>query len=323
MHPAFEARGGRGGFRLAAWATLLCYAAGACFGAEPPSAERPVLLGDAKVGTQQVMSPEAQRYRLSAESPTDAVLQAAIVDIDARLRAKHGITAEQTAVGVLDLRTLRLAMIRPDAIDYAASVPKIAILLAWFKLRPEVKLDAETRRELALMIRKSDNALATKYSKELGLTAIQGVLAAEGFYDAAHGGGIWIGKHYGKSDERYVDPVGKHSHAATVRQLVRFYLRLEQGDLVSAEGSRTMREIFATPEIPHIEDKFVRGLAGRGLEIRRKAGWWETWAHDTAIVSGPGRHYILVALTHHAKGEEYLVELAAAVDDVLTGMKKG
>src|SRR5688572_32580825 len=56
------------------------------------------------------------------------------------------------------------------------------------------------------------------------------------------GGGIWLGKHYGKSDERYVDPVGKHSHAATVRQLVRFYLRLEQGDLVSAEASQAMRE---------------------------------------------------------------------------------
>ena len=31
------------------------------------------------------------------------------------------------------LRTLRLALIHPDRIDYAASVPKIGILLAYFE----------------------------------------------------------------------------------------------------------------------------------------------------------------------------------------------
>lgn len=126
-----------------------------------------------------------------------------------------------------------------------------------------------------------------------------------------------MGKHYGKGTERYVDPVGGNSHGATVRQLLRFYLLLEQGKLVSPAASKTMREIFASPDIPHREDKFVQGLAGRGVEVRRKAGWWETWAHDTAIVTGPGRHYIMVALTHHPKGDEYLVAFAAAVDDEL------
>jgi beta-lactamase class A len=103
-----------------------------------------------------------------------------------------------------------------------------------------------------------------------------------------------------------------------VRQLLRFYLLLEQERLVSAAASRTMRAIFASPDIPHRDDKFVRGLAGRGLELRRKAGWWENWFHDTAVVTGPGRHYILVALTHHARGDDYLAALAARVDDLLT-----
>lgn len=53
--------------------------------------------------------------------------------------------------------------------------------------------------------------------------------------------------------------------------------------------------------------------------MRRKAGWWETWSHDTAVVTGPGRHYIVVGMTHHEKGAAYLEELAAAVDDLLTG----
>jgi len=39
--------------------------------------------------------------------------------------------------GLLDLKTLRLAMIHPDREEYAASVPKIGILLAYFQLHPE------------------------------------------------------------------------------------------------------------------------------------------------------------------------------------------
>jgi beta-lactamase class A len=113
--------------------------------------------------------------------------------------------------------------------------------------------------------------------------------------------------------------VGGHSHAATVRQLLRFYLLLEQGKLVSLTASAEMREIFASPEIAHLNDRFVKGLAGRGVNVRRKSGWWETWSHDTAVVTGPGRHYVLVAMTHHPKGATYLEELAAAADDVLMG----
>ena len=113
--------------------------------------------------------------------------------------------------------------------------------------------------------------------------------------------------------------MGGHSHAATVRQLLRFYLLMEQGQLVSPEASRTMREIFASPEIPHLQDKFVKGLAGRDVEVRRKAGWWQQWAHDTAVVTGPGRHYIIAALTHHAREDEYLQRIARAVDNMLTG----
>ncbi|MGH7971807.1 MAG: serine hydrolase, partial [Limisphaerales bacterium] len=140
---------------------------------------------------------------------------------------------------------------------------------------------------------------------------------AQGFYDEMHGGGIWMGKHYGQNDERVGDPVGDHSHAATVRQLLRFYLLLEQGRLLSADASRIMRGIFESPDIPHDEIKFVAGLQGRDVEIIRKWGSWEDWLHDTAVIRGPVRHYILVALTHHARGDDYLVDLAREVDDML------
>jgi beta-lactamase class A len=264
------------------------------------------------------------RYELNYHTPVDPALQAGLEALDDRLRARFGMTADQTAAGVLDLNTLRLALLRPDHEDYAASVPKIGILLAYFQLHPAAAthLDAPTRHELGEMIKQSSNEMAAKYSRLLGSKRIQAVLDSYQFYDAQHGGGIWVGKHYGSDDERNPDPVGGNSHAATVRQLLRYYLLLEQGRLVSPAASQTMREIFASPDIPHRDDKFVKGLAGRDVQVRRKAGWWEDWFHDTAVVTGGGRHYLIVALTHHPRGDDYLVEFARGVDDLLAGPAK-
>jgi beta-lactamase class A len=260
-------------------------------------------------------------YTLDYTTPVDHALQAKLETIDTHLRAQYGMAREQTSVGVLDLRAARLAMIHPDHMEYAASVPKVGILLAYFQLHPEAaaQLDAQTRHELGMMAKASNNEMAAKFSREMGLKQIQQVINSYHFYDTNHGGGIWVGKHYGKGGERIGDPLSDISHAATVRQLLRFYLLLEQGKLVSPAASRTMRDIFASPDIPHDDIKFIKGLAGRNLQIIRKWGSWENWLHDTADITGPDRHYILVALTNHPKGDEYLVDLAGAVDDLMSG----
>jgi beta-lactamase class A len=261
-----------------------------------------------------------QHYVLNYETPTNPQLQTALESIDSTLRERFGMSTEQTAVGVLDLRTLRLAMIHPDREEYAASVAKIGILLAYFELHPAAatNLDSLTRHELGMMAKISSNEMAAKYSQQMGLRQIQAVLNKYGFYEPSRGGGIWVGKHYGVSTERIGDPVGNNSHAATVRQLLRYFLMLEQGKLVSPEASKCMREIFESPDLPHDQIKFVKGLGDReNLHIIRKWGTWEDWLHDCAVVIGPGRHYILVALTHHPKGDEYLEELARQVDDLL------
>lgn len=260
-------------------------------------------------------------YELGFDTPVDPPLQAQIESLDASARASYGMTSEQSAVGLLDLNTSRLAMIHPDRGEYAASVPKIGILLAYFALHPAAmtNLFAETHRELGLMAKVSNNEMAAKFSRELGLREIQQVLNAYGLYDTNHGGGLWVGKHYGQGSERYGDPIGDNSHAATVRQLLRYFLWLEQGKLVSPAASKTMREIFESPDIPHDNIKFLKGLAGRDVQIIRKWGTWQDWRHDAAVVTGGGRHYILVALTRHPKGDEYLVDLARAVDDLITG----
>jgi beta-lactamase class A len=212
-------------------------------------------------------------------------------------------------------------MLNPDARTYAASVPKVGILLGYFALKPRPRSrESSTRR--APRARRDDQGFQQRDGVEVlaraGLKNIQRVLDEYHFYDKNHGGGIWVGKHYGKDQERYASPVGDNSHAATVRQLLRYYLLLEQGKLVSPAASKVMREIFESPDIAHQDNKFVKGLKGRGgIQIIRKSGTWENWLHDTAVITGGGRHYILVALTEHPKGDEYLEALAPAVDDVM------
>ncbi len=269
--------------------------------------------------SRRAFTPALPDYTLSYDAPVDTALQARLEAIDADLRGRYGIAADLTDVGVLDLNSGRLAMIHPDKAEYAASVAKIGILLAYFELHPEAAehLNKKARHELGLMAKASSDAMAAQFSRELGLLRIQQVLNDKHFYNPDRGGGIWVGKHYGKGGERYVDPVGGHSHAVTVRQALRYFLLLEQGRLVSPQASETMRGIFASPDIPHDNIKFVKGLAGRGLDIIRKWGTWEDWLHDTAVITGPGRRYILVALTHHPKGDTYLEELAKAVDDIM------
>src|SRR6478752_5395216 len=67
----------------------------------------------------------AKNFVLDYDTTVDPALQSKLESIDTTLREKFSMTPEQTAVGVLDLKTLRLAMIHPDRIEYAASIPKV------------------------------------------------------------------------------------------------------------------------------------------------------------------------------------------------------
>src|SRR5690606_38738270 len=156
-----------------------------------------------------------ESFELDYETEVDPDLQQRIEAIDTGLREQFEMTGEQTAVGVMDLRDGRVAMIHPDRIEYAASVPKIGILLAWFELHPEAatELGDKTRHELALMAKNSSNEMAARFTQEMGLERVQEVLNKYGFYDKARGGGIWVGKHYGLAEPRIGDPVADHSHA--------------------------------------------------------------------------------------------------------------
>ncbi|MFH1745637.1 MAG: N-acetylmuramoyl-L-alanine amidase-like domain-containing protein [Planctomycetota bacterium] len=264
---------------------------------------------------------QLQAYRLTFDAPLDPDLQAAVEQLEERVGAELGIPASDRAFGVLDLTDPRLALVRPDEMFYAASVPKICILAAYFQEHPEAatNLDPQVERELQLVIKRSDNELAAKYSQLIGLETIQEMLQSKHyrFYDPDHGGGLWCGKHYGIAEPRYGDPQHDHSHGATVRQCLRYYLMLEQGRLVSAAACAKMKQIFAAPDLEFHDTNFVNGLKGRDVDILRKSGQWEDWHLDTARIQHGRRVYLLAGMVHHPDGQKYLSRMAAAVDNLL------
>lgn len=264
-----------------------------------------------------------QSYCLDFDTPVDAELQAALDELDGRVAGDLGIPAGQRAFGVLDLSGLRLALIRPDTMFYAASVPKICIVLTYFATHPEAAtaLDPQVERELQLVIKRSSNELAAKYSQLVGLDAIQDLLQSERyrFWEPDHGGGFWCGKHYGLDEPRYGDPLHDHSHGMTVRQALRYYLMLEQGNLESPAVCAKLKQIFAAPQLEFHDKDFVAGLKGRDVTVLRKGGLWEDWQLDTARIQHGDQLYLLAGATHHPRGGEYLARMAAGVDDLLCG----
>ena len=273
-------------------------------------------------GTDWLRAMRFQAYRLPPDAPVDADLQQALESIDADICAELGIAAEDRAFGVLDMTDLRLAWLRPDEMFYAASVPKICIALAYFAENPAAveNLDPQVAHELGLMIKRSDNEMAAKYGQLVGIDKVLELIQSKRykFYDEEHGGGLWFGKHYSKAGERIGDPLHDHSHGATVRQVLRYYLMLEQGRLENAAVCARLKEIFASPELDFHDNRFVRALAGRDVQIIRKTGTWEDWRLDTARVQHGDRIYLLAGMTHHPRGNEYLEQMAGEIDTWLT-----
>ena len=266
---------------------------------------------------------ELNRYRIRPATHPDPTLQDALDALDLRLCEELGIQEDARACGVLDLTDLRLAWIRPDVSFYGASVPKICILLGFLDACRDGSCEwtPDAERELVLMIRRSDNELAAKYSRLVGLERLQALLGSERYqlYDRDGHGGLWCGKHYGIPEPRTADPVGGHSHAATVRQCLRFYLMLEQDRLLDERACQLMRRIFAAPLVDVHNSNFVAGLNGRDVTLIRKSGLWEDWHLDTARVRHGDRTYLLCGMVRHAEGGKYLSSLARGVDTLLCG----
>lgn len=256
----------------------------------------------------------------------DPVLQASL---EQRLRQDPKwsslIDQNKLAVGLVDLTNPadpRFARVNGSVMMYAASLPKIAILLACVQAFEDGTLEETPAnlRDLGLMIRKSSNTAATRMiQKAGGLKAIEKVLTNPDYalYDRDHGGGLWVGRPYAKAGESHRDPMKGISHAASVTQVCRFYYLMATGRLVSPARSLQMLEMMSDPGVHH---KFVHTLEeiAPRAKLYRKSGTWRTWHSDSVLVWGKQwRRYILVGMVEDARGGLIIENMVYAAEDAL------
>ena len=216
----------------------------------------------------------------------------------------------------------RLAQVNGHRMMYAASLPKIAILLGAAVALDEGRmvLDPTLEQDIQNMIRYSCNECSNRVLERVGPEHVLEVLQRPEFhfYDAEHGGGLWLGKPYGKAPAFHRDPLAGLSHAATTFQVARFYCGLEFGELVSPEQTRLMRKAMSEPGIQH---KFVKGLAGHDdLQMFRKSGTWRDFHADSMLVEVDGQAYVMVALARSKLGSAWMEYLAEPLHRLATSV---
>lgn len=253
--------------------------------------------------------------------------------LERRLKANRSwsrlIANKKMAVGVVDLSdptAIRFARVNGDQMLYAASLPKLAVLLAasdalesgYLEESPEILSD------MRQMIAVSDNAASTRLIDRLGFDRIAEVLQNPSYelYDPHRGGGLWVGKAFAKQGQRYPDPLMGISHGASVTQVCRFYYLLAMGQLVSRERSIQMLEMLKDPELHH---KFVNTYDRivPDAVLYRKSGTWRTFHADSVLVWGPAwRRYIVVALIDDKNGEQIMRNLVPVIEEIMHGQPK-
>ena len=261
--------------------------------------------------------------RPSLRESFDRELQAAVERRLDALGLKPAVARQDLCLALVDITDLhspRVASVNGDHMMYAASLPKIGILLGAFVEieRGRMRLDADTSASLTRMIRVSSNEDATAMLNRVGRQRVNEILQSNRFrlYDPLVNGGLWIGKPYAEGRAYQRDPLHNISHGATAMQAARFYYLLETGQLVSPRLTTAMKEMLSKPGIEH---KFVKGLADRdGLKIFRKSGSWRTWHADSAIIeSAEGHRYILTALAKDQRAGQWLSEIAANLHELV------
>lgn len=252
----------------------------------------------------------------------DPRLQQQLEAILARLKLAGAAKREKLAVVLVDVTVLdepRVAAVNGNQMMYAASIPKLAILLGAFVEVREGKLvlDAETRQSLTRMIRYSSNQDATRMLNRIGRERLLEILQSEEFalYDPEANGGLWVGKEYGKSAAYRRDPLHNLSHGATAMQVARFYYLLETGRVVGERLSVVMKSMLGEPGIRH---KFVKGLEGYpDVDVYRKSGSWKRWHGDSAIIEAGRLKYIVVGLAEDRRGGEWLSRLIKPIHELM------
>lgn len=235
---------------------------------------------------------------------------------------QQAVAQMRLAIALVDItepKKPRMAAINGDVMEYAASLPKIAILLAAFVQIEQGKLvlDEKFEADMINMIRHSDNAAATRVLDLVGREELLRTLQSPKFlfYDKRYDGGLWVGKAYAKAGAYQRDPIHQISHGATAIQVARFYYLLQTNRLVNPELTRKMKQILSEPAVNH---KFVKGLKARpGAKLYRKSGTWKQFHADSALVEYGLHKYIIVGLAEDPQGGKWLEQLAAPLHDLV------
>lgn len=238
---------------------------------------------------------------------------------------KSLIADKKMAIAIVDLsnkNNVKFARINGNLMMYAASLPKIAVLLAATDAIEQGTLveTEEIKHDMKIMISNSNNAATTRMIDRIGYEKIEEVLTSEAYqlYDEEQGGGLWVGKRYGGGGDTNREPLKNLSHAATVTQVARFYYLLVQGKLINENRSQQMLSILEDPALHH---KFVHTLdkIAPKAKVYRKSGSWQNFHSDSVIVweEDSPRKYILVALLETPDGEKIIRDLVMPVERVL------
>jgi beta-lactamase class A len=256
-------------------------------------------------------------------SHIDGQLQSEVNALIGRLGLQEHVKNRRLGLAFVDVtraQAPRVASVNGDVMMYAASLPKIAVLLAAFEkiAQGKMKLTPAVEASMTRMIRESSNAAATEMMQRVGKEYIARVLLNPRYrlYDPKHNGGLWVGKDYAKSGLWKRDPLHNFSHGATPMQVARFYYLLHTGNLVTPEYSRKMKQVMANSAIDH---KFIKGLrlVNPRATTFRKSGTWQDYHSDSVLVEGGGRAYIAVALAQHRDGGVWLRQLIIGLDEII------
>jgi beta-lactamase class A len=224
-------------------------------------------------------------------------------------------------VDITDRLHPKVSAINGDKMFYAASLPKIIVMLAVFEKveAGELTIDQETHEQLYRMIRISSNSDSTALMQKVGKKYIADLVRSPRYllYDPSHNGGLWAGKDYGSGGLWRRDPVHNLSHGATTMQVARFFYLLETGKLVTPLASLEMKQIL---ERKGDGKKFVKGIrqVQPDAKIHRKGGTWRNFHADAALVfRTDGAAYIAAGLSESEDGREWLTNVAIAMDGLI------
>jgi beta-lactamase class A len=250
----------------------------------------------------------------------DPALQHRLEDLLGQMKLTRPVEDGELALTLLilsDPEHPRLAQVNGSRMVYAASLPKIAILLGAAVAIDEGRLqpDGAVLEDINEMIRHSCNECANRVIELVGEEELLQILQSPryAFYDDEEGG-LWLGKLFGQAPAWRRDPLHNLSHGATTFQTARFYCGVERGTLVSPEQSRLMLDALSNPGINH---KFVKGLQRyQDIDVFRKSGTWQKFHADSALVHSGNQVYVMVGLAHGQDAADWLEELAAPLHEL-------